>query len=723
MGWSSEDRSRHRVQERPEELLRIYTESLLSASDLCEPYAQLYSAGKIEEYISRFCKDGLVWALNMEIQRLAVHLVPVIDVFKGPSAVPTRLALLRELISIPMSPENLEACYERLVAEGDLEAAATAAGDAVASIWERGISFDRYNAWHERIEWLLGHKEGLSPLARASLLGYKGQIEMMGWGNLALASKTLDCQLLWAEKAGSPSLQVFHAFINGYCCLWAGDASKLSIIMDEVSSLVDLPETSLHCKAFFQIIRGAFYLATGEVEGSIALYRMVLSHPLFDVLPHSIWLFAYCGFLLALSFAGDTAAVEKVAAKVRDRAVPDHIHFHKFYVDYCLGIAALGAGEPYQALLHSQRAAERGHLSGSPVPERVTALLTGQSLSDLGRDAEAFDHFRLWLGRWREAGFHLYAEAAVLELAHLCLKAGRHDEARDYLEHSLRTMKGNITMPAMYRSASFIEALRERLLPAAETVSLSPRLPSIAIETFGPLTVTIGDRTLYDRKWQGGMTKKLLKALLACGGVAVSSTFLADALWPDAEGDVAANNLKVTLSRLRKVAVDKGGAYPPWIAMRHGTVSIDRECCFVDSLAFKDRIDDAMKQKNDYGLFEQALGLYKDNFLPQDAGETWIVRRRELLKKDFISGVLEFTGLCMERNRDADALEALSRAIGIDPLQERVYAQLMRYYIKLGYSSDALRVYRQAVEALKRELGVEPGGALTTIAREAGFWG
>ena len=77
----------------------------------------------------------------------------------------------------------------------------------------------------------------------------------------------------------------------------------------------------------------------------------------------------------------------------------------------------------------------------------------------------------------------------------------------------------------------------------------------------------------------------LLLALIGEGGYKVPAERLSDLLWPDSDGDQAAQNLKVALHRLRRLGCAPDEAPVNWIHVKHGHVSLARSLCWVDAHA------------------------------------------------------------------------------------------------------------------------------------------
>src|SRR4030095_9567360 len=60
-------------------------------------------------------------------------------------------------------------------------------------------------------------------------------------------------------------------------------------------------------------------------------------------------------------------------------------------------------------------------------------------------------------------------------------------------------------------------------------------------------------------------------------------------------------------------------------------------------------------------------------------------------------------------DRDCEAaVQTGLRLLALDPLQDSVHRTLMRIYAQLGRRRVGVRQYQLCVDALKRELGVEP---------------
>jgi len=237
----------------------------------------------------------------------------------------------------------------------------------------------------------------------------------------------------------------------------------------------------------------------------------------------------------------------------------------------------------------------------------------------------------------------------------------------------------------------------------------------VEIQTLGSFCLKMNGRPLYDRLWKGRRSKELLKAIIALGGSKVSMEKLSLLLWPDSDGDRAFNNLKMALSRLRRIGGEEFPILSSWLVVKHQRVSLVRSVCRVDALEFGRKLEKIRNSESEQ-LLQQALVLYTNDFLPQD--ETpWINNFRDHMRTLFVEGVLHFSSL---KYREVEAsLAFLEQARHLAPLNENVYARLMEHYLKAGFPATALDVFYKAEKIIFLQAGIAPGGVLQSLARQA----
>ena len=198
----------------------------------------------------------------------------------------------------------------------------------------------------------------------------------------------------------------------------------------------------------------------------------------------------------------------------------------------------------------------------------------------------------------------------------------------------------------------------------------------------------------------------LLK-LLALHPRGISSDATLAALWPDLEGDAAADALAAALHRLRKLLGDAEA-----VMLSEGRLFLDPRRIWVDALAFE-----ALSEAGVHEHQRQALDVYRGRLLPYDDGEGWTIAARERLSGRYLQLVRRLGERDEAEGRLEDAVALYRGAIELEPLGEPLYQGLMRCMRKLGRESEGLAVYRQLQDVLRREIAASPSAQSRELAQ------
>jgi DNA-binding SARP family transcriptional activator len=193
--------------------------------------------------------------------------------------------------------------------------------------------------------------------------------------------------------------------------------------------------------------------------------------------------------------------------------------------------------------------------------------------------------------------------------------------------------------------------------------------------------------------------QSLLAFLILRRGAPVSRQALAFALWPDSTEPQARTNLRKALLHLRREApaladhISMDGQTAQW-RETHGSSQ-----CALDVAKFEAAVA--------AGQWEQAVALYAGDLLP-DCGDEWIAPERDRLNRAFAQALAQLVaGLEIRRDYPA-AIHYAERLLRLDPFDENTCAMLMRLRAMNGDRAGALRVYRNFVAALRRDLETVP---------------
>lgn len=104
---------------------------------------------------------------------------------------------------------------------------------------------------------------------------------------------------------------------------------------------------------------------------------------------------------------------------------------------------------------------------------------------------------------------------------------------------------------------------------------------------------------------------------------------------------------------------------------------------------------------------EVALAPMTKELLP-DWLDDWAVLERERLRQLFLHGLDALTRRLSALGRHADAVEAGTAAVQLEPLRDSAHRTLIQAHLAEGNRNEALRQYRSYCRVLRDELGLEP---------------
>jgi hypothetical protein len=262
-------------------------------------------------------------------------------------------------------------------------------------------------------------------------------------------------------------------------------------------------------------------------------------------------------------------------------------------------------GRPQDGRRHLEVGHEVGASIRNPLLEFVYRLFSACLAKDQERHDHALAELALAMQIGRDHGYMHFLFFPPRVIARLCLEA---------LEAGIE--------PAYVRS--LIE--RNELTPDPVWRHSESWPWPIRIYTLGRFSVVEHGKTLRFTGKTQRRPMELLKALIALGGRDVSESRLADALWPDSEGDASAQSLATTLFRLRKLLGERA------IRRQEGRVTLDSSYCWVDCWEFE-RVasDDSIEPK---ARLSRLRRLYQGDFL-RDLDAPWAKRLRERLQARF----------------------------------------------------------------------------------------
>jgi predicted ATPase/DNA-binding SARP family transcriptional activator len=177
-------------------------------------------------------------------------------------------------------------------------------------------------------------------------------------------------------------------------------------------------------------------------------------------------------------------------------------------------------------------------------------------------------------------------------------------------------------------------------------------------------------------------------------------------LWPELGAAAAQNNLHQAVHAARRVVgADR-------LTLVDGMLELETDVATdVDTFETAARL--AREQLEPDG-YVAALDSFGGELLPEDRYEPWAEGRRSALNDLHSALCLELAELLEPQ----EAIEALQRALAVEPLHEPAHRALMRTYHAVGRRQDALAQYHRLRTALRTTLEADPDDESRALYRE-----
>jgi len=241
----------------------------------------------------------------------------------------------------------------------------------------------------------------------------------------------------------------------------------------------------------------------------------------------------------------------------------------------------------------------------------------------------------------------------------------------------------------------------------------------LAVRMLGSFELTIDGRRMAH--WQGQRAQSLMQFLTAHRRRHVSRDELIMALWPDADEDNGRHRLHQAVYELRgtlraidpdrKPIICAGGGYgldrevPIWVDVED----------FDDLAAAASRCLSAQRADEAIELGQQALELYRGDFLGQVTDADWATTERNRLRARFVQLGIHLGELLTGRGDHGTALTVVDPVLSMEPWNEDATVIKMRCHAQTGARSMAAAAYRSCAEALNCEFGIIPAAQTTRV--------
>ena len=572
-------------------------------------------------------------------------------------------------------------------------------------------------AWAEKLQQLLARHEGFpSTQTEAKVLGSLQGLMYAAPHHplLAALEKRADAFL---RSAADPIARIGVAYTFLQLILWRGDFHKVRRIMAEMNPLLLAGSIPPLLLVLWRVTEGNYAWNTASHVLAQEKFREGLDiaqkagMPLLDC-----WLYGVSAY--AALAEGDSRAATEFLDKVE--ASNDLQRKHAVsQVSFLRAGVALLQNDLASALGHASKAMELHEALERPFAIAMNRVGLAQILIESGDVEKARCHLEKAIHYARTMKSSLIEHQGLLVEAYSWLKQGEGHKALTPLREGLRIARENdyLVLDPWWRphimASLFSHALqseievvyvksviRRRNITAESPPHIENWPWPIKVYTLGRFELLCDDKPFRSAGKSQHKPLELLQCLCAFGGQAVHQDRVTEALWPEAEGDAAAQALRTTLHRLRKLL-----RYELAVRLEDRQMSLDPGYIWVDCLTFERAVGQV--NLSDRAPLERAMSLYKGHFLQGDS-VPWALTFRERLRAHYMS-LAEQLGVTFEQKGDlGGAVDCYLRAFEVEPVAEVFCRRIMIIYAQLGRRAEAVAIYQRFGQSLRSRLGMDP---------------
>ena len=244
---------------------------------------------------------------------------------------------------------------------------------------------------------------------------------------------------------------------------------------------------------------------------------------------------------------------------------------------------------------------------------------------------------------------------------------------------------------------------------------MSEKLAVLEVHMLGDFSVMYGEQPIAFGKNTTTKAMKLLQILLYYGEQGIAREKLLSLLYGRDELADAANNLRVTVHRLKKMIVEAGLPEAEYVNIKKGIYSWQAPMkTIVDARTFtalykeEEASDDARHKEE---LLKEICRMYHGEFLPDLSGEEWVLIESIQYKKIYTQSLKSLCAILIHRGNYKEALSYCDTACRLYPFDEWQSVKI-ECYMGLKQYREAMKEYEDTAKLFFEELGINPSERL-----------
>lgn len=236
-------------------------------------------------------------------------------------------------------------------------------------------------------------------------------------------------------------------------------------------------------------------------------------------------------------------------------------------------------------------------------------------------------------------------------------------------------------------------------------------LPLLQVRLFGTERILYGKTPILFGRNSITKALKLLIILLYNGETGITRSRLIEDLYGREEMADVANNLRVTLHRLKKILVDAGLPEHEYIVSKDGRFYWDSPMeTQLDVHIFRDLINNSDHESDPekrFMMLRKACEMYSGEFLQKLSSDEWVIIEGVQYKNMYAYAMNEACQYLMEQKEYQQVIRLVEPACELYPFDEWQSLKIDAL-IAMNRYKDALKEYEATAQLLVEELGITP---------------
>ena len=242
------------------------------------------------------------------------------------------------------------------------------------------------------------------------------------------------------------------------------------------------------------------------------------------------------------------------------------------------------------------------------------------------------------------------------------------------------------------------------------------RMATIEIKMLGGFEIRVNGKPVLAQLAQSRKATALVQYLVLRRGERVSHKVLTDTLWAGERSTNPDMALRAILHRFRNMIDAEGlDEMKGCIVTSRGYYQWNPHLdCSVDVFEVNDLSELARKEgdaEKRSRIYEQIVNLYDGRLLPRSASEPWVESVSVRLHGQYRTAILNLLELCKKWGESTRIVALCTRALELDPYEERLYLEKIVALETLGRHEEAQDLARRGSAMGCLHHAIEPGRA------------